>query len=81
MIMRKNKIQETIIKIVPYDYDHKRVSGPNKEFSGFIQQFIAINESEQNKIENMIIKDVSISYLYISQPIFVKLYQKICGLT
>ena len=53
----------------------------NKEFGGFIQQFIAIKESIDNKIENMLIKDVSMSYLYVSHPIFVKLYGVVCGLT
>lgn len=54
---------------------------PNKEFGGFIQQFIAIKESIDNNVENMIVKDISMSYLYISHPIFVKLYGSVCGLT
>ena len=29
----------------------------------------------------MIVKDISMSYLYISHPIFVKLYGSVCGLT
>ena len=65
--------------IVPFDYDHKGILEPNKEFGGFIQQFIAIKES--GKYQNMIIKDMSLNYLYVSHPIFVKLYNKVCGFT
>ena len=69
--------------IVPYDYDHKGNLEPNKEFNGYIQQFIAIKEMfahpEENK--NMFIKDVSMSYLYVSHPTFVRLYNAVCGFT
>ncbi|KAK8892270.1 hypothetical protein M9Y10_029495 [Tritrichomonas musculus] len=69
-------------EIVPFDYDHKGVLEPNKEFSGFVQQFIAIKEMRNNKDNhNMIIKDVSMNYLYVSHPIFVDLYGSVCGLT
>ena len=73
---------KTYKQIVPFDYDHKGILEPNKEFSGFIQQFIAIKEmlsNEENK--NMIIKDVSMNYLFVSHPIFVSLYDSVCGLT
>ena len=68
-------------QIVPFDFDHKGILEPNKEFSGFIQQFIAIKESKTKNIKNMIIKDMSLNYLYVSHPIFIKLYSKICGFT
>ncbi|KAK8839804.1 hypothetical protein M9Y10_031512 [Tritrichomonas musculus] len=67
--------------IVPFDFDHKGILEPNKEFSGFIQQFIAIKESKENNVKNMIVKEMSMSYLYVSHPIFVKLYSKVCGFT
>ena len=67
--------------IVPFDYDHKGILEPNKEFGGFIQQFIAIKESEKEENKNMIIKNMTMSYLYVSHPIFVKLYGKVCGFT
>lgn len=57
------------------------VTGPNKEFNRFIQQFIAIKESKVEKNKNMIINDISMSYLYVSHPIFVKLYGTVCGFT
>lgn len=73
----------TVKHIVPFDYDHKGILELNKEFNGFIQQFIAIKEMfadpENNKY--MFIKDVSMSYLYVSHPIFVKLYSGVCGFT
>ncbi|KAK8889049.1 hypothetical protein M9Y10_033792 [Tritrichomonas musculus] len=83
---KKKTEEKSIVKefkmIVPFDYDHKGILEPNKEFSGFIQQFIAIKEIFNNKEnENMIIKDVSMNYLYVSHPIFVKLYSGVCGLT
>ncbi|KAK8885869.1 hypothetical protein M9Y10_041326 [Tritrichomonas musculus] len=69
--------------IVPFDYDNKGVLEPNKEFSGFVQQFIAIKEMINNPEENknMVIKDISLNYLYVSHPIFVKLYKNVCGFT
>ena len=69
-------------QIVPFDYDHKGVLEPNKEFSGFVQQFIAIKESKTNKDKkNIILKDMSMSYLYVSHPIFVNMYSNVCGFT
>lgn len=37
------------------------------------------NNNEEN--QNMIIKDVSMNYLYVSHPIFVKLHGGVVGLT
>lgn len=69
--------------IVPFDYDHKGILEPNKEFNGFVQQFIAIKEmfSKPDEYKHMFIKDVSMNYLYVSHPIFVKLYGNVCGFT
>lgn len=67
--------------IVPFSYDKNGILEPSKEFGGFIQQFIAIKESVDNNVKNMIVNDISMSYLYISHPIFVKLYGKVCGFT
>ena len=71
----------TFRRIVPFGYDRNGILEPNKEFGGFIQQFIAIKESIDNKVENMIVNDISMSYLYISHPIFIKLYGTVCGFT
>ncbi|KAK8864795.1 hypothetical protein M9Y10_010320 [Tritrichomonas musculus] len=87
-IMNIGKEKEDIIEstepfkhIVPFDYKGKGILEPNKEFSGTIQQFIAIKESEKKGNENLIIKDLSMNYLYVSHPVFASLYSKICGLT
>lgn len=73
----------TVKHIVPFDYDHKGILEPNKEFNGYIQQFIAIKEMFNDPVnnKNMFIKDVSMSYLYVSHPIFVQLYSGVCGFT
>ena len=70
-------------EIFPFDYDNKGILERNKEFGGFIQQFIAIKEklNDPKKKKNMKIKDVALNYLYVSHPIFVKLYRKVCGFT
>ena len=68
--------------IIPFDYDHKGILEPNKEFNGFIQQFIAIKEKKKSgEKDKWKIKDVSMNYLYVSHPIFVNLYSGVCGLT
>ncbi|KAK8852979.1 hypothetical protein M9Y10_017976 [Tritrichomonas musculus] len=67
--------------IVPFGYDSNGMLEKNKEFDGFVQQFIAIKEGVENNVKNMVIKDVSMSYLYVSHPIFVKLYRTVCGFT
>ena len=41
----KNK--EPIKVIVPFDFDHKGMAEPTKEFMGYIQQFIAIKENDK----------------------------------
>lgn len=77
----KKKIT-TYKEIVPFDYDHKGVLEPNKEFSGYIQQFIAIKEMMNDRSNfDIRIKEVSMNYLYVSHPIFVGLYSRVCGLT
>ena len=68
-------------RIVPFDYENKGMMEPNKVFSGFIPQFIAIKEAKENNYDNMIINNIAMNYLYISHPIFVQLYSKICGFT
>ena len=79
---KKGKVYKIYKEIVPFDYDHKGVLEPNKEFSGFVQQFIAIKERTNNKdLRDLKIKDVSMNYLYVSHPIFVKLYRAVCGFT
>ena len=84
-LSKEEKEENQIIKvnyIVPFDYDHKGILEPNKEFNGFVQQFIAIKERENNKdLKDLKIKDVSMNYLYVSHPIFVKLYDGVVGLT
>ena len=77
-ILDTNKTR-TFKYIIPFDYDHKGILEPNKEFSGFIPQFIALKEKEKHP--ELIFKDISISYLYISHPIFANLYKYICGFT
>ena len=79
----KSKNDSDFYEIVFFDYNHKGILEPNKEFGGYIQQFIAIKEKLNNddKYKNMIIKDVSMNYLYVSHPIFVNLYNKVVGLT
>ena len=68
--------------IIPFDYDNKGILEPNKEFNGFIQQFIAIKElNDQKSKKDIKINDISMNYLYVSHPIFVKLYGGVCGLT
>ncbi|KAK8881401.1 hypothetical protein M9Y10_004137 [Tritrichomonas musculus] len=67
-------------RIVPFDFDHKGIPEPNKEFSGFIPQFIALKERD-NKEKDLLFKDLSINYLYVSHPIFALMYTKICGFT
>ena len=75
------KVNESFV-IIPFDYSHKGILEPNKEFSGFIPQFIAIKEMFNNKCyDHMIINDISMDYLYISHPTFVKLYENVIGLT
>ena len=77
---KKDVITKEYSLIIPFDYEHKGVLEPNKEFSGFIQQFIAIKEMfNDKKNENMLIKDISMNYLYVSHPIFVNLYGSVCG--
>lgn len=68
--------------VVPFDYENKGILEPNKEFSGFVHQFTAIKEKINNEqFKNMIIKNISMNYLYVSHPIFVSLYPFICGFT
>ncbi|KAK8889422.1 hypothetical protein M9Y10_034168 [Tritrichomonas musculus] len=67
--------------IVPFSYDSNGILEPNKEFNGFIQQFIAIKEWKENNVPNIMVRDMSLSYLYVSHPIFVKLYNSVCGFT
>lgn len=77
----ENSPYTTFREIIPFDFDHKGILEPNKEFGGFIQQFIAIKESKVEENKNMLIKDMSMSYLYVSHPNFVKLYSSVCGFT
>ena len=77
------KVKDNLVyqKVVPFDYLNKGVFEPNKEFPGFIQQFIAIKEMIDKRRETIKIKNISMNYLYISHPIFVKMYERVCAFT
>lgn len=81
-------------EIYPVNCDKTGIIEKNKEFGGFIQQFIGIkekyfpkNKDEQSKDapkqinNNLSVKSVSMNYLYISHPIYISLYGSVCGLT
>ena len=69
--------------VVPFDYSNKGILEKNKEFSGFIQQFIAIKEMTNNpEMKGKIkVKNLSLNSLFVSHPLFVKLYKSVCGFT
>ncbi|KAK8878470.1 hypothetical protein M9Y10_005243 [Tritrichomonas musculus] len=71
------------IKVVPFDSEHKGIAEPNKEFSGFIHQFIGIKEKRNNpeKYKDLEIQPISMNYLFISHPIYVNKYKGVCGVT
>ena len=72
-------------QVIPYDYLHKGTPEQNREFNGYIQQFIAIKENalheKEVNYEKVEIKPFSMTYLYLSHPIFVKQYYGACGFT
>lgn len=69
-------------EIVPFNYDRTGNIERNKEFSGFIQQFISLKERQNMKSnENIIMKEISMNYFYISHPMYINLYSSVCGLT
>ncbi|KAK8836772.1 hypothetical protein M9Y10_037294 [Tritrichomonas musculus] len=70
-------------EIIPFDYDNKGILEKNKEFSGFVQQFIAIKEmmNDEEKKGKIKIKEMSLNYLFVSHPNFIKLYESVYGLT
>ena len=81
--IEKRKKKKKVKEIIPFDWENKGIAEPNKEFSGFVHQLIAIKERKQNpeKNQNLLIRPMSMNYLYISHPIFVKNYGRICGFT
>ena len=72
-------------EVVPFNFDHTGILERNKEFNGYIQQFIALKERKikKNIKENeiLLVKDISMNYLYISHPIYIGFYNNVCGLT
>ena len=75
----ENKNGEELI--IPFDGEHKGITEREKEFSGFIHQFIGIKEKMINPSRNIKIKPLSLNYLFISHPIFINLYQGVWGFT
>lgn len=69
--------------IVVFDSQHKGVIERNKEFNGFVHQFIGIKEDLQKKdnTDAIHIKPISFNYAYISHPMYVKLYYGVWGFT
>ena len=74
-------INEIHKEIIPFDYDNKGILEENKQYGGFIEQFISIKEMLNRKDEKIDYKDISLNYMYISHPIYIKLYGKVFGLT
>ena len=69
---------ENFQKITPFDINKGTIQY-QKEFTGFIQQFIAAKESKKN--QQVLMDPISISYSYISHPMFFKKYTVILGAT
>ncbi|KAK8865011.1 hypothetical protein M9Y10_010540 [Tritrichomonas musculus] len=78
-IIEKNK--KGVNQIIPFDSEHKGITEREKEFSGFIHQFIGIKENRENKNLNVEIRPLSLNYMFISHPIFAKLYKGVWGFT
>lgn len=76
-------IEPDIEKVVPFDSEHKGIAEPNKEFSGFVHQFTGIKEKTANpeKYKNLRIQPLSLNYLFISHPTYVRKYKGVCGVT
>lgn len=60
--------------IVPFDSEHKGIAEYNKIFNGFIHQFTGLKEKENNK--NIEIHPLSMNYMFISRPIYIKKYKR-----
>lgn len=73
--------EDNIERIVPFDSEQKGIIENEKEFSGYIHQFIGIKEKKAHPNRNIEIRPLSLNYLYISHPIFVNLYQCVWGFT
>ena len=76
-IIEKNDNEE--YHIIPFDSEHKGITEINKEFGGFIHQFIGIKEKKRNP--NIKIQPLSLDYLFVSHQIFVSEYKGIWGFT
>ena len=73
--------KENFYEIIPFDAEHKGIIEKEKEFSGFIHQFIGIKEKKANPHLNIHIRPLSLNYLFISHPIYVNLYKVVWGFT
>lgn len=82
-IIANDEVMSLERKIIPFDSNHKGIIEPNKEFNGFIHQFIGIKHKEKNptKYKDLKITPLSMNYLFISHPIFVQKYKGACGVT
>lgn len=81
---RKDKVRfYTECTIVPFDSKHKGIDEPNKEFSGFVHQFIAIKEAAKNKEPHtkFVVKPLTMNSHFISHPLYVRRYKNVIGLT
>lgn len=78
-IIEKN--QNGDYQIFPFDSEHKGIIEREKEFSDFIHQFIGIKENKKNNGYKVKIRPLSLNYLYISHPIFIKAYNAVWEFT
>ena len=67
--------------IFPFDGENKGIVERDKEFSGFIHQFIGIKENLIDPTRKIEIRPFSINYSFISHPIYINLYQGVLGFT
>ena len=82
--------KETSLQIIPYDYKKGSLED-NKQFSGFVHQLIAVKENiridkesfgrDRSNLKFVEMEPLSVNYLYIGHPSYLKHYMAICGFT
>ena len=82
-VIAEDPSNPNIKRVYPFDSENKGIVELNKEFNGYVHQFVGIKEKHNNPIENenLEIQPLSLNYQFISHPTYVQMYKSVCGVT